>query len=83
MAFYAVAIDPTEDSQTLERYAKEQGYPWPIAQAGREMLSNLKVIQQSTKLAFDAEGIVTYRAGYGKGNVETWRGVIEDLIAGR
>ncbi len=83
LAFYAVGIDPTENAQTLEQYAKEQGYPWPIAQAGREMLTDLKVIQQSSKLAFDAEGIVTYRAGYGKGNVETWRGVIEGLIAGR
>ena len=80
LAFYAVGIDPTEDAQTLEQYAKEQGYPWPIAQSGREMLTDLKVIQQSTKLVFDSEGMVTYRAGYGQGNVETWRRVIEDLI---
>lgn len=79
--FYAVGTDPSEGIEQLVEYADAQGYPWPIAYPGDGMLSDLRVVVQSTKVAFDGQGIIAYRDGYGGGDPETWRNVFEDLAA--
>ena len=55
-AFYAVGTDPSEGIEQLVEYADAQGYPWPIAYPGDGMLSDLRVVVQSTKVAFDGQG---------------------------
>lgn len=77
--FYAVGQDPTESLEKMERYHKEQGYPWPIAKTDISTLKNLRVLQASTKLAVDRQGIINYRAGHGSGNPETRRAVFRQL----
>jgi len=47
------------------------------------MVAAFKVTRQSTKVAFDSTGVITYREGYGRGNEETWRRVFEELAASR
>ena len=83
VAFYAVGTDPTESLKLLEDYRKRQGYPWPVAEPSRDMLAALGILRQSTKVAFDGHGIITYREGYGRGNADTWRKVFENLTSQR
>ncbi len=82
VAFYAVGTDPSESLEDMERYRDQQGYPWPVAEANRSVLSDFSVFVQSTKVAFDGDGIIVYRDGYGAGDEETWRDVFEALEAG-
>ena len=39
----------------------------------------LDVPVQSTKIAIDADGVIVYRAGYGKGTGKGWISVFEKL----
>ena len=39
----------------------------------------LDVTVQSTKIAIDADGVIVYRAGYGKGTGKGWISVFEKL----
>ena len=59
----------------MERYRQEQGYPWPVAKTDTRTLRKLGVMQVSTKIAVDDQGVITYRAGHGGGNPQTWRAV--------
>ena len=81
VTFYAVGTDPNESLERLEAYRESQEYPWPMAFPGAGMLPDFRVITQSTKVAFDGQGIITYRDGYGGGGEETWRKVFEGLIS--
>lgn len=77
--FYLVGTDRGEGKERLESYRDAQGYPWPIGLTERDTLENLRVFTQSTKIAFDKNGIITYRDGYGQGNPEIWRNVFSEL----
>lgn len=77
--FYAIGQDPGESLELMESYRKKQGYPWPIAETSPTTLSTLRVLQQSTKIAVDANGVITYRQGHGQGNPDIWTAVFEDL----
>ena len=79
--FYAVGSDPTESLKVLEAYRQQQGYPWPVAEAVGTTLRDLKVQVQSTKLAFDSQGVIVYRDGYGQGGPDRWRQVFQELAA--
>ena len=80
VAFYAVGQDPTESLELMEAYRKQQGYPWPIAKTDPKTLSTLRVLQQSTKIAVDANGLITYRKAHGF-NPNDWKTVFEDLAS--
>ncbi len=81
VGFYAVGIDPTEGISELEAYREGQGHPWPVAVPGAGMLADFRVTYQSTKVALDAAGVITYRDGFGRGGEEAWREVFEQLAA--
>ena len=81
--FYAVGYDPYESLEVLESYRQEQGYPWPVAVAQGDILRDLDVVIQSTKIAINSQGVITYRAGYYQGGVDQWREVFEELAASR
>ena len=72
-------IDPSDSFEKLEDFKKDQGYPWPLAHSDRDTLLSLEVIRQSTKIAFDSDGIIVYRERMGGGNAETWRELFEDM----
>ena len=82
VAFYAVGTDPTESLRHLEEDREEEGYPWPVAEPVGRMLADFRILRQSTKIAFDSRGSITFREGYGTGDEETWRRVFEDLADG-
>lgn len=81
MAFFAVGSDPTESLARLENYRRQEGHPWPVAEGVGTMLRNFNVVQQSTKIAIDSRGLITYRAGYGRGDSNTWRQLFKTLAS--
>ena len=77
---YAIGQSPFESIDQLESYRIKEGYPWPIAEIDTDILRSLRVLQQSTKIALDHQGIITYRAGYAAGGTDKWREVFADLV---
>ena len=77
--FYAISYSEVETMDQLEHDRIQQGYPWPIAKIDDDVLKELKVLQQSTKIALDHQGVILYRSGYRKGGVDEWRKVLSDL----
>ena len=63
----------------MESHRIKEGYLWPIAEIDTDVLKGLRVLQQSTKIALDPQGIITYRAGYADGGAHKWREVFSDL----
>ena len=80
--FYAINVDPSDGLDDLAAFGEKEGYPWPIAQSDSDVLFKLHVTRQSTKIAFDANGVIVYRARMGDGDAEEWRSLFEDLSAG-
>lgn len=80
VAFYAVGQDPGESLELMEQYRRQQGYPWPIAKTDSQTLVDLRVLQSSTKIAFDRNGVIAYRAAHGGGGPKIWRQVFEDIV---
>ncbi len=72
IVFISVGVDPTESMADLVQYKNQHGHPWTVAQPVGKMIADLRVTSQSTKIAFNSSGIITYRDGYGKGNKEIW-----------
>ncbi len=79
VAFYAVGTDPTESLEQLEEFRQKAGYPWPVALPDSNLIRDLRVLVQSTKIAFDAQGVIIYREGYGKGGPDEWHQVFKEL----
>ena len=79
--FYAVGLHPglKEEMKVLKAYKEQHGYPWAVATAHPDLMAKLGVVIQSTKIAFDSNGTITYREGMGAGNEETWRSVFSEL----
>jgi hypothetical protein len=79
--FYAIGQDPTEGIQELEDFRVKEGHPWPVATVSGEVLRNLRIVSQSTKVAVDHRGAITYRAGFGDGDGDKWQEVLADLAS--
>lgn len=81
--FYAVGtlFGASESLESLESYREAKGHPWPIATTPSDDMAVLGVTTQSTKIAFNSQGIITYRDGMGAGDDEEWSGVFMDLAA--
>ena len=62
--FYLVAFN--ESAATLEGYIAENGYAnMTAAQPVGSMLRDLKIVSQSSMIAVDGNGVITFRKGYG------------------
>ena len=79
--FYAIGVHPgiVEDIATLEEYRAERDHPWPVATAPSEVMAELGVTIQSTKIAFDSQGTIIYREGMGQGSDEEGHRVFTEL----
>ena len=77
--FYIVGSSPGQTVDVLGKDREKEGYPWPVAEIAGNGLRDLEVVAQSTKIALDANGIITYRDSFGQGNIETWGQVLADL----
>ena len=83
VALYVVGASPIESLDRLESYRLEQGYIWPVAAPEGSMLRDLNVAIRSTKIAFDADGIIRYRATFGDADVDEWRELFAQLVASK
>tara|TARA_Y100000590_G_scaffold181856_1_gene207226 strand:+ start:1839 stop:2525 length:687 start_codon:yes stop_codon:yes gene_type:complete len=82
IVFISVGVDPTETMSELVKYKERHSHPWTVAKPLGQMIADLKVTSQSTKIAFNSAGVITYRDGYGKGNREIWAKWMENEGAG-
>ena len=76
--FYVVGIGESLD--VLDRYAQNNGYPWPVAVSPNTR--DLGITQQSYKIAIDDRGVQVYRAAFGSGTDDEWRKVFTQLSGG-
>ena len=74
-----MGIDPFEGLDELEEFRQQEGHPWHIAMPWNGMLADLHVTVQSTKILIDRTGIISYRDGYGVGDVIEWRKAMENI----
>jgi hypothetical protein len=79
--FLAVGIDGAESADVLRAYREAQGYPWPVALAGRETLERYSVTSTSIKYGIDRNGLVAFHAGYGVNDAARWERWFEELAA--
>lgn len=75
---YLVRTDPSETLEYLEGYREEFEYPRPMTVPDQHMLSKFRILSQSSKVAVDGNGIITYRDGYGRGR-DSWEDVFAEL----
>ena len=67
--FYLVAFN--ESAAELDGYIGAEGYAnMTAAQPEGAMLRDLEIVSQSSMLALDAAGVITFRKGYGGGSVD-------------
>ena len=58
----------SESASRLDGYIEENGYSDMIAtQPVGSMLADLRITSQSSMIALDAQGVITFRKGYGGG----------------
>ena len=81
MAFYIVGTDPSETLETLEADREREGLPWTTASAEEGMLDSLQIYTQASKVAISADGVITHRYGFGKGNFESWAELFDDIAS--
>ncbi len=79
MEFYAIGSDPSESLNDLFIDQYTYRYPGIVSMPLGRMLRDLEVFSQSTKIAIDADGVIVYRAGYGRGGPNEWREVFQKL----
>ena len=78
VTLYAVGQDPTETLEQLEGTRQQRGYTWPVAKPVDKMLADLRIFQESTKIAFDGDGVIVYRKR-GGGDVAEWPRIFAEL----
>ena len=62
--FYLVAFN--ESAATLDEYVAERGFTGMTStQPVGNMLADLKIVSQSSMIAVDSAGVITFRKGYG------------------
>ena len=80
--FYIVGSDPRQTLDSLEADRQGEGYPGAVAEIAGSGLRDLKILQQSTKIALDGNGVITYRDSFGQGSIGTWSRVLTNLASG-
>ena len=75
--FYAVAFN--ESLSDLQAYQNESSHAGTVARSAGNMVRNFRVTQQSTKVAIDANGVIIYRVGLGRGSASEWTNVFQQL----
>ena len=80
--FYIVGSDPSQTLDSLEANRQSEGYPGAVAEIAGSGLRDLKIIKQSTKIALDGNGVITYRDSFGQGNIGVWSQILTGLASG-
>ena len=76
---YVINVEKDRGLGELARLMEEESYPWPLASPSSDMLQDLGVVTQPTKLAFDRFGRISYRST-SPGDSELWPEIFEELL---
>jgi hypothetical protein len=77
--FYGIGIDPSETPDELEDLKAREGYAYEIGYPVGNIVADLRILKQSSKVAIDGTGVITYRAGFGGGDVDEWAKMLSEL----
>ena len=76
---YVINVEKDRGLGELASLMEEESYPWRIASPSSDMLKDLSVVTQPTKIAFDRFGRIGYRSS-SPADAELWTDVFEDLL---
>ena len=76
-----VGTDPSEGATTVRGFAAREGYTWDMAPFESSIVVDYRILSQSSKVAINGDGVITYRSGYGSLSPRDWRNIFEDLLA--
>ncbi len=82
MGLYIVGSNFSETLDRLVSNQNREGYPGEVAEPSGNMLTDFRVLKQSTKVGIDTSGTIVYRAGFGDVGADGWQGVFEGLASG-
>ncbi len=74
-----VEQDPTESASKIREYAEKNGYPWEMATFDADIVLEYRILQQASKVAINANGVITYRGGKGNLSSSKWREVLDEV----
>ena len=74
-----VEQDPTEGASKIREFAGKNGYTWEMATFDADIVLEYRILQQSSKVAINANGVITYRGGYGNLSPSKWREVLDEV----
>ncbi len=77
--FIAIDIRYNSSLTELTNFSESQKYKWKVGKPKGNMLKDLGITIQSTKIAIDRTGTIVYREGYGRGTPEKWFSIIKDI----
>ena len=77
-----MGFDPTQTAEELDAYRVSNGFLYQTAVPVSRVLPDLRVTGHSTKIAMDANGVITYRAGKGTAPSD-WSTLFAQLAAGQ
>jgi hypothetical protein len=80
LSFLAVDIDPDETVAMVRDYRTSTGFPWTYAMGDASILQRFRVTQTDIKFGIDGRGIITYQAGYGAEDAQTWKPIFDRLV---
>lgn len=70
-----------ESGETIDNYIAGQGYSNMIAAAPTgTMLADMRIVSQSSIVAIDGAGVITFRKGFGGGGSSEFTNEFERLV---
>ena len=78
---YAVSIDVTATLEEHDDFSEQLSLTFPIVYTGAMMVPDFDVRRQATKIAFDANGIIIFRANYGEAKSVDYENLLSEMAA--
>ena len=71
--------EPGAELSDLVSFKNKHGHPWPVALTTPTLFKQYNVVQHSTKVAIDRDGVIAFREGYGVKGQDTWVRLFQEL----
>ena len=78
----AVGFGTSETVAKLTQHQESRGYPGVFTEGPSSMAVEFDVRTQSTKFMMTADGVVTFKKGYGLSSADEWRERFQALVDG-
>jgi thiol-disulfide isomerase/thioredoxin len=74
-----VGFDPTESLDKIRDYKEGRNYPWAFAMYNKDVITELKIVSQASKVGISLEGDVVFTEGYGIVSEDGWNDLFREL----